>query len=603
MLLPCVSGLIPFNLYTSAIAEACRRIIGVYLHQLFRSFRPLHNPIGFGAADFLLLGVAIAFSAAILGRAVLLRYLPLLSTRTLATMIFLAGSAVMLRIAMLHSAPVPIASGADDFSFLLLADTLRHFRMSNPTHSFHRFFEAVFVLQQPTYSSIYPLGQGLLLAFGKLLFGSYWAGVLISSGILAALCYWTLRAWVTPAWALVGGILAVIQFGPMSQWTNSYWGGAISACAGCLVFGSLPRIEKASADEKGMHAIRGNALLLGLGLGIQLLTRPFEFLLLVVCAALYWALVVRRYSKRLLLCTGTATFVAVAPACVLLALHNKSVTGRWTEPPYLLSRYQYGVPTTFTWQPVPVPHRDLTPEQELDYRAQAEIHGVQTDSVTRYVSRLFSRLRYLRFFLLPPLFLVLPMFLPRLREIRWCWLASALGVFLLGSNFYPYFYPHYVAAISCLILVLATRSLQDLSAVSTWGKRAAQLLLLVCGMHFLFWYGLRTAGGDSLAPATNYQTWDFVNGADPQGRKSVADALAKLRGKQLVFVRYSPSHRFAEWIANAADIDSARVVMARDLGPAENSKLIGHFPGRKAWLLEPDATPPRLSTYPAEGPK
>ncbi len=59
-----------------------------------------------------------------------------------------------------------------------------------------------------------------------------------------------------------------------------------------------------------------------------------------------------------------------------------------------------------------------------------------------------------------------------------------------------------------------------------------------------------------------------------------------------------PRHVFQdEWVYNEAAIDSARVVWARDLGPAENQKLMRYYAGRVAMLLEPDFPEPRLSPY------
>ena len=111
----------------------------------------------------------------------------------------------------------------------------------------HQFFETFFVLQQPTYSSIYPIGNGLMLAIGWTVFGTPWAGVLLGTAAFCALCYWMLRGWTTPGWALLGGLLAVFEFGPLNQWTNNYWGGGFSAAAGCLVFGALPRLRLADS--------------------------------------------------------------------------------------------------------------------------------------------------------------------------------------------------------------------------------------------------------------------------------------------------------------------------------------------------------------------
>jgi hypothetical protein len=69
-----------------------------------------------------------------------------------------------------------------------------------------------------------------------------------------------------------------------------------------------------------------------------------------------------------------------------------------------------------------------------------------------------------------------------------------------------------------------------------------------------------------------------------------------------VVVRYSPQHIFQdEWVYNRAAIDAAPVVWARDLGAAENEKLLHYYSERTALLLEPDARPPRLSLYQPAG--
>ncbi len=567
----------------------------MYLFHLFRSFLPLHNPIGFGAADFVELTLAVLLVGLVLARAWLEPAAQKLARKPVWCMLSLCALVVVLRLGLLPFQPVPTPAGSDDFSYILLGDTLAHFRLANPTHPMHQFFETTFVLQQPSYSSIYAIGPALALAFGQLLFGLPWAGVLLSMGILCALCYWVLRGWTSSGWALVGGLLAVCEFGPLNSWMNRYWGGAVSAIAGCLVFGALPRLR-----ERGRTR---DAVLLGLGLGLQILTRPYESLFLDLCAVLFFLPELRRGTEwRRLAKIGLPAFLALAPAGALLLLHNHAVTGSWTTLPYALSRYQYGVPTTFTFQPNPVPHNTLTEAQQLYYMGQAQVHG-GTDTVGGYFERLGSRAGFYRFFFLTPLLLALPFFLPLLREFRYAWIALTILIFALGTNFYPYFFTHYVAAATCLFVLVSILGLERLSEwqIRGWqgGRLAAAGILLLSAAHFLFWYGVHAQGDEQILwTMTQFETAPGINFGDSEGRVAIEKRLAEAPGRQLVFVRYFPTHGYLEWIHNDADIDRARVVWALELSPDENSKLERYYPDRTVWLMEPDAQPPKLVPYP-----
>ena len=283
------------------------------------SFQPFRNPIGFGASDFIEIALALLLAAFILLRPWIETAARRFAGRTLRCMLALATLPVVLRLASLPYHPVPVPNIYDEFGHLLVADTLRHLRLANPMHPMHRFFETFFVLQEPTYSSIYPLGQGMVLAFGKLLFGVPWAGVVLTTAAFCALTYWMLRAWVSPLSSLAGGLLAVMEFGPLNTWMNSYWGGSLAACAGCLVFGALPRLRESGRVRDGV--------LLGIGLGFHILTRPFESVFLLLSAALFLIPVKPKWSPAL------AAALLIVAALGLTLLQNWRVTGRHNRTP------------------------------------------------------------------------------------------------------------------------------------------------------------------------------------------------------------------------------------------------------------------------------
>ena len=459
---------------------------------------------------------------------------------------------IAFRLALLPQYPIPSPNVADDFSYLLSADTLRHFRLANPTHPLHQFFETFFVLQEPAYQSIFPPGQGLILALGWTIFGHPWAGVAISIGALCALCYWMLRAWTTPGWALIGGLLAVVQFGPRCFGLRRLLGFWIAAKT------SLER-QPAICDFIGpwnRFPIPHPSLR-------SYLSHP--------------------QRARVLRCKLQGDAAAGCDCSVARRSRSGSAAAPLDD-------------SALQAQPLPAPHRSITREQQLDYDTQSEVHGPGTDSFVSYWQRWASRLRFYRFFFLAPLYLAIPVFLLRLREFRFAWVLLTILLFSLGTNFYPYFYPHYIAALTCLFVLIAVAGLQRLSA---WNEQAAHIVLLLCAAHFLFWYGLHASRDPELdAALSQFASWDAINHGDPLGRIAVRSQLDAAPGQQLIFVRYWPQHRFDEWVYNAADIDSARIVWARDLGPAENQKLLRYYPNRTVWLLQPDARPPLLQPYP-----
>src|SRR5260370_31740346 len=150
-------------------------------------------------------------------------------------------------------------------------------------------FHAIF---QPTYASIYPPLQGLVLAFGQVVFGHPVWGMWLSAGVMCAAICWMLQAWLPPSWALLGGMLPVLRFGVFSYWDNGYWGGALAAAAAALVLGAMPRIMR---RQRVLDAI-----LMAIGVAMLANTRPYEGLILslVVAARLCWWMVQCKSSRN-----------------------------------------------------------------------------------------------------------------------------------------------------------------------------------------------------------------------------------------------------------------------------------------------------------------
>jgi hypothetical protein len=540
-----------------------------------------------------ILVVEIAFAVLFTGSAYLFyRRYPALSTKVIGrfhtstsrvTPYILAAGLLplVLRLAILPWLPPPDPHVHDEFGHLLVADTLIAGRLANLPHPLWRHLETIYVLQQPTYSSIYPIGQGIILAAGKALIGNPWAGVLLATGLMCGATSWMLFGYLPTSWAAVGGLLAALNYGLADSWVDSYWGGAFCAFGGALLFGALCRLRKSPSKAMGLIA--------GLGWSIVWLIRPFESLLLFMFS---WGFIAAFIIQDLRLWrrwVGPVVLILTVQILVgfVTALHNRAVTGSFTTLPYHHSQQAYGVPQSLLWQRTIEPPAFRFAELENIYwwqRRQKERADEQP--IGRYGAVLY---RAWSFFVTP--WYSVPIVLLLLLKDRNVFVCSGMMVCALtASVLYPFFFPHYIAAYSCIIFFLIIRGMMMLFQWSFRGKAVGHLvaLFLILGG---FMMGLRIG---PMKPILGLSSSDRQTGF----REQVSERLMGLGGRHVVFVRYGANHSFHdEWVYNAADIDASWIVWCRAMGPADDVEVTRYYKDRQMWVVDVDRDVVQVSRY------
>ena len=509
-------------------------------------------------------------------------------------------TAFFLRLALLPMCPIPLPFVPDDFSFLLAADTFASGRLTNPTPTMWPNLESIHVTMQPTYMSMYFPAQGLVLAAGKVLTGHPWFGNLVITALMCASICWMLQAWLPPAWALLGGMLAILRLGLFSYWINTYFGaGSIVALGGALLLGGLPRFIKDARFR--------DALWMAIGIVLLMISRPYDGMLLcipVACYVVWWMFFGKNRPAPAVLFRRTAAPLALIIAgAAWMAYYDYRLYGDPLTPSYSVNRAQYAMAPYFVWQskrPEPAyKHkviRDFYYLDELD--SFNKIHSLSGFIPQTFLKAVRGILFYSGVVLLVPLIMVRRVFLDR----RLRFLILCVFVVVAGQLVEIFLIPHYLAPLTAGFYAIGLQAMRHLRFWAPGGEPVGitlqRLLVTLC----VFLAVLRAAAEPlhlaiPIWPSAGAAEW-YGPGISGTERAKIESDLEHLTGKQLAIVRYAPGHNpLDEWVYNAADIDNSKVVWAWDMDDTNNQKLIRYYKDRTVWLIEPDTMPASVSRY------
>jgi hypothetical protein len=436
----------------------------------------------------------------------------------------------------------------DEFAYLLSSDTFSHGRLTNPTPTGWEHFETFHVFQHPTRQAKFPPGQGLFLALGAVLFGHAIVGVWLSLALACGATAWALCVVLPLRWALVAGLIAALNPFMVSWWGQSYWGGAVAMLGGALLFGGLCRFVQA---VKPLHAA---AMLLGFAIVAN--TRPdVAAVLAVVCAvpaiAAWWQAWRSDATRPRALQSLVVVLAGVALLAAWILYYNWRLGGDALKYYYTL------------WQ------AGNSPVEAV--RAYA---GSRSPSLPERCMRLWGF-----YFVMPALALGL-VGLVRVRRDRLHLFGLGVAAALFaGYAVYTKAWPHYVAPVAVVVCGLLASGLQQLAGLRRGSRRWGALAVFCILAAFAFQSAIELV---TLSRTPARQGW-------AASRQAVIDNLTKRGGEHLVFVHYGPAHNQAqEWVYNDADIPSARIIWARELGPAADSTLAVEYAGRRVWRVLAD---------------
>jgi len=507
------------------------------------------------------------------------RWLDAVLARNSRAVLLVIAVALLGRALLLPWVGVPQPRINDEFSYLLMGDTFAHFRLTNPTPPAWRHFETFHVNLTPTYHSKYPVASGLVLAFGEIVFHQPWIGIYLSTALLCGAICWTLQAFVTPGWALLGGLLATFRLAFFSYWMNSYWGGSLAALGGALALGAVVRLFRAPRIERYRTWL---ASLFALSLLLLATSRPYEGLAFSLPLLVYFAYELSRGLRHKKLDIRSTVLPVVSIGLVgigWMAYYNLRTTGNPLLMPYVLNERTYSSLPLFLGQRVQPKAAPRDPVFAKYYVVEAQEHGLEkTKSFSGLIGWELGRLGSNWFFYVGPA-LTFPVLLGLLLCIRqrrlWIVLAVAITT-ALAVALCVFTQDHYFSPATIAIYIFALEGLRHLWEQRGHGEQAFAIAVCLTVMTA----SLARQSGSAVNSRFRF----------PNIRELVAQKLERVPGKHLVLVSYDMERHYPgdELVHNGADFPAEKILWARSKGAGHDADLCHAYPNRTFWSLTTD---------------
>jgi hypothetical protein len=493
------------------------------------------------------------------------------------------------RLILLTIQPIPVPATHDEFSYLLAADTFASGRLTNPTPPMWEHFETFHELMKPTYMSIYPPAQGALLAAGKILFGNPWWAVWASIGVMCAALTWMLQAWLPLRWALLGGVLAGLQFGFEHYWMNEYWGGSVAAIGGCLALGAAGYLRRRTRVAY--------SILLGVGLAALAASRPFEGLVLasvLAGGAVVW--LGERNRERDLARRFTLKVIVPAVAfgsigVIALGIESRAVTGSPFKLPHEVYRHEVAIWPSFAFER---PRTNVGYRHEVLRKFFEEWEPEWQDAkdwgtLKGWLPGIKGRFQTMgaSYFPAAPYLPIALLSLAAVSFRKTRLLGVAICVSFASTVLANWTVPHYLAPILGAMMAIHLQFLRFVRTRTWRGRPLGRSVFAGILVFLTVLFAIRIEQRVRIAG----KPWAL-------DRARILNQLEATAGEHLILVEYRPNHALSdEWVFNGPDIPAQKVIWARSMTLDADSILVKHFPRRTVWTLEADASPPRLIEF------
>ncbi|HEX8340781.1 MAG TPA: hypothetical protein VF624_07725 [Tepidisphaeraceae bacterium] len=456
----------------------------------------------------------------------------------------------------------------DEMMTLLQARMLSAGRVALPQHECAEFFDTFYVLVKPVYASMYFPGAALAYALPVAL-GLPWAAwpLLIAAGMMLA-------TQLVAARVLGSRLLAL---------------ATTTAIAGLPAMGYVPTMSMSHtfATLLGMGLVYGwlrwrerpgvaLAAACGALAGWLAITRPLESIAFCLPVAVAVLSTIRPANWRRVGLQIAVAVAAAMPFVALMLMQHVAVTGSPFDLPIsLYTRQEFVGLDTFDTQRDPAAFASKSELTQKQVMFRAFVAPLQSEHLSDTPLQAIAwRVRAILLTGLPdPLLIVaLPLSLLLIRRpaVRVLWAIVVLFVALYMT--YHTYLPNYSVQIAPALLTLVAAS--SVAAVPALGRRVengrAALALSVLALATLA--ALRTPQAGMVGHGV--ETLRNVFGTFQQRVASPA----------LVLIRYDPSQSpHVEPVYNlaAAGIDDNPIVLAHDLGPEKNRRIIAYYAARQ----------------------